>query len=120
MDFLLYKKSKYIKINYHGFDFGEGTAYIKFTGVSVNMYFDRLNNMNIHTFYKKARAWSSISFRANEIRNQENIDWDIEGKIYSCPMSIKKIMKQNENLLKKILKQSEEDFKPLLIKMYGC
>ena len=115
----LFKDPKFIKIGYDNLNFGEGNSYIKFLGISVVMHYDKLSNVIIHVFHKKSKAYTSISFNEKEIKNQNIINWYIIKTIYSCPMSIKKLMNQNDYLIKKTLEQSKNDFKPYLIKMYG-
>lgn len=119
IDVVFIKENKYIKINYD-FNSDDGNAYIKIIGFSINVYYDKITNMNINKFNKKSKTYSIISFKPEEIENQKIIDWDIIKEIYSYPLSTKKWMNKNEMLLKNFLNKAKKDFKKCFIKMYGA
>ena len=115
------EKCKYTSMYYNNIDFFIDNGYIKVTDICFEVYFDKFTRCTISYLAKKSNNQSCrISFSLDSFLNPEKIEWDIIKSVYFCPMSIKKLMKKNEDLLKNILYQSEKDFKPYFIKMYGC
>ena len=120
MDSIIFLRNcKYTSMYYYDMEFYENNKYIKIESISFEFDFYNLNRLSINYFCKKSKHSAYIYFDIDQIFHQEKIEWDIIKIIYSCPMSIKKFIEKNNNLIINLISTVKKEFKPYSQLYYG-